>query len=77
MVATQSNWVLAKLERGERLSSRDALLNYGIQDLPKRVSELRKSGHEIKSARVEGTNRRGGKTHWNVYWMEPNGGGTC
>lgn len=70
MFTSQSQWVLSCLESGERLSSRDAVLYYGIQDLPKRISELRKRGYEIESARVEGTNRRGGKTHWNVYWLD-------
>lgn len=63
-------WVLSQLESGELLSSRDAVLTYGIQDLPKRISELRKMGYEIQSARVNGTNRLGLNTHWNLYWME-------
>ena len=71
MVAGQNKWVLSQLEKGERLSSRDAVLTYGIQDLPKRISELRRAGHAIESARVNGINRNGKRTHWNVYWMEP------
>lgn len=63
-------WVLSQLESGEILSSRDAVLTYGIQDLPKRISELRKMGYEIQSARMNGTNRFGLSTHWNLYWME-------
>lgn len=70
MVAGQNKWVLSQLEKGERLSSRDAVLTYGIQDLPKRISELRRAGHEIESARVTGLNRNGRRTHWNIYWME-------
>lgn len=66
---TQNAWVLSQLESGQRLSSRNAVIEYGIQDLPKRISELRQSGHEIESARVNGTNRNGTRTHWNVYWM--------
>lgn len=69
MVNSQNQWVLSKLERGERLSSRNAVIEYGIQDLPKRISELRQMGHEIESARVNGANRHGLHTHWNVYWM--------
>ena len=67
---SQASIVLTRLEHGEKLSSRDAVVNYGIQDLPKRISDLRKAGHEIKGERVTGTNRHGGRTHWNVYWME-------
>ena len=52
------------------MSSRDAVLEYGIQDLPKRISELRQMGHQIESVRVDGLNRNGIRTHWNVYWME-------
>lgn len=70
MVNTQNQWVLSKLEHGERLSSRDAVLEYGIQDLPKRISELRKMGHQIESVRVDGLNRHGIRTHWNLYWIE-------
>lgn len=63
----QNAWVLKHLENGETLSSRDAVLNYGIQDLPKRISELRREGHDIESERVTGTNRHGRRTHWNLY----------
>lgn len=70
MVKAQSQWVLSQLKKGVRLSSRDAVLFYGIQDLPKRISELRQIGYQIEHERVDGVNRNGGKTHWNVYWME-------
>ena len=67
---SQSSIVLSRLESGERMSSRDAVVTYGIQDLPKRISELRRLGHEIHGERIEGKNRHGGRTHWNIYWME-------
>lgn len=70
MTNTQNAWVLRKLENGERLSSRNAVIEYGIQDLPKRISELRQLGHRIESARVNGTNQHGMNTHWNVYWID-------
>lgn len=66
---TQNSWVLSQLEAGAQLSSRDAVIEYGIQDLPKRISELRQAGHAIESKRVDGTNRYGGRTHWHVYWL--------
>lgn len=69
MVNTQNKWVLAQLKRGKSMSSRDAVLEYGIQDLPKRISELRQMGYQIESERVDGLNRNGLRTHWNVYWM--------
>ena len=68
MKNSQRNWVLAQLKAGKRLSSRDAVITYGIQDLPKRISELRRMGHKIESERVQGVNRNGLNTHWNEYW---------
>ena len=66
---TQNKWVLEQLEYGAVLSSRDAVIRYGIQDLPKRISELRREGHKIQSQRVSGENRNGTRTHWNEYWL--------
>jgi biotin operon repressor len=69
MTDTQSKWVLAQLSNGALLSSKDAVLEYGIQDLPKRISELRMQGYPIQSQRVNGVNRNGLQTHWNLYWL--------
>lgn len=63
---TQRQKVLEALQDGIKLSSRDAVVNYGIQDLPKRISELRREGYEIQKTTVWRN-----RTHWNVYWMEP------
>ena len=62
---SQNAWVLGKLKAGAMLSSRNAVIEYGIQDLPKRISELRRQGNNIESVRVTGENR----THWNLYWL--------
>lgn len=69
-MATQNGWVLAQLQSGRRLSSKDAVNAYGIQDLPKRISELRALGNKIESVRINGFNRRGMHTHWNVYFIK-------
>lgn len=61
---SQRQWVLDQLARGATLSSRDAVLNYGIQDLPKRISELKRKGYPIESLRVNKD-----RTHWNEYRM--------
>lgn len=66
---TQNAWVLSQLEAGKVLSSKDAVLNYGIQDLPKRISELRREGHKIESERIDYVYADGRRTHWNVYRM--------
>ena len=62
---SQRMWVLKRLQNGETLSSRDAVLTYGIQDLPKRISELRREGYPIEAERISGESR----THWNEYRM--------
>lgn len=66
---TQRAWVLGQLEAGKELSSKDAVINYGIQDLPKRISELRREGYPIESHREDYTYADGRMTHWNVYRM--------
>ena len=65
----QNAWVRRQLEAGKKLTSRDAVLKYGIQDLPKRISELRREGMEIESCTVYEKKANGMQTHWNVYWM--------
>lgn len=67
VMESQNKKVLAALERGERLSSRDAVLNYGIQDLPKRISELRRMGYDIQRTVVRGE----GMVHWCEYELVP------
>lgn len=66
---SQNNWVLTQLKAGKQLSSRNAVLAYGIQDLPKRISELRQQGHEIESCTVYHKTADGRRTHWNNYWI--------
>lgn len=66
----QNQWVMSRLKAGCKLSSKDAALLYGIQDLPKRISELRQRGEKIEQETVYGTNRYGLNTHWCVYWVE-------
>ena len=44
---TQNKWLLNHFRSGKKLTSLVAH-RYGIMDLPKRVSELRKIGYDIK-----------------------------
>ena len=48
-VKTQRNRVLEWLYRHGELTTRDAVVELGIMSLPKRIEELRKSGHAIKT----------------------------
>lgn len=64
---TQAYWVLEAMLCGVSLSSKDAVTKYGVQDLPKRISELRQLGVPVESVRVDGHNRFAQRTHWNIY----------
>ena len=44
---SQHNMILTHLRASKGLTLREALLDYSIQSFPKRISELRKSGHRI------------------------------
>ena len=46
---TQRDRVLEWLYRHGELTTRDAVVELGIMSLPKRIEELRKSGHAIKT----------------------------
>ena len=48
-VKTQRDRVLEWLYRHGELTTRDAVVELGIMSLPKRIEELRKSGHAIKT----------------------------
>lgn len=46
---TQNDKILAHLEKAGSITVREALLEYSIQSLTKRIQELRELGHEIIS----------------------------
>lgn len=54
---------------GFKITSGEAHKLFGIMDLPKRVSNLRKEGYSIKSSSISET-KHGRKTRHNVYWLE-------
>jgi hypothetical protein len=52
----QCGIVLRAMQRGERLTTTTALINYGIGDLRRRVKDLKDIYHiEVKSAYAQGT----------------------
>ena len=57
---SQHNMILTHLRASKGLTLREALLDYSIQSFPKRISELRKSGHRIDgiAGRHQVTNQR-------------------
>ena len=52
------------------ITSFDAVLELGIIELPKRISELRQAGHEIERAWVEKKNRFGENVRFRRYWLK-------
>lgn len=68
---TQKERVLEHLKAGNEITSWDAMVNMGISDLPKRISELRQDGHKITS-RTGHTVNQYGKVTYNIYRLEEN-----
>ena len=48
-LSNQCRIVYNALKEGKKLTVRDAMLNFGIGDLRRRVADLRESGIEVKS----------------------------
>jgi hypothetical protein len=53
-INTQCKMIKAMLESGYRLTVRDAMINYGISSLPRRILDLKNHGMEIKSKLING-----------------------
>lgn len=68
--ANQRGLVLDHIAVHGSITSAEAAYKYGIMDLPKRISELRKLGYNITGERVNGYNRFNKPCHYNVYRME-------
>lgn len=66
---TQKEVVLTHLKSGTEITSAYAFYRYGISDLPKRISELRKSGYKITSRKGQSVNEYGTVT-FNIYKLE-------
>lgn len=46
---TQLQTILSHLKRTKSISQREAMIDYSIQSLTKRISELREMGYNIKT----------------------------
>lgn len=49
MIITQNSLILDHMRRTGSITQREALLDYSVQSLTKRISELRQRGYKIKS----------------------------
>lgn len=59
----QCSKLLRLFKEGKRLTVRDAMIDYGIGDLRRRVKDLKESGWDIKSEMIGFGFKR--------YWIEP------
>ena len=67
---TQCKRLLDYMRGGGKVTSLDALSEFGIARLASRVSDLRKLGYPVMSEWVEVENRYGEKVRVKRYWME-------
>jgi hypothetical protein len=53
-LSAQCEKVLELLTSGKRLTVRDAMIEYGIGDLRRRVKDLKENGYNVKGDLIEG-----------------------
>ncbi len=66
---TQRDIILWHLLNVGTLTRAQAMSEYGIVELPARIVEFKKLGHNITSEKGTSTNRFG-KVHFNIYRLE-------
>lgn len=67
MNPTQEFLVLKHLESGKPLTAREAMIEYGIQQLPVRIFHLREAGYAIETEMKPGVSRYGDRIHYAEY----------
>jgi hypothetical protein len=65
----QRDIILWHLQNVGTLTRAQAMAEYGIVELPARIVELKRLGHNITSEKGTSTNRFG-KVHFNIYKLE-------
>lgn len=66
---TQCQWILAHLENGGSLTPLEAIQMYSVGRLAARISDLRRSGHNIKGDMVTVKNQFGKDCRVKRYYM--------
>lgn len=66
---TQRAIILQHLKEVGPITRAQAMGEYGIVELPARIVELKRLGHNITSEKGTATNRFG-KIHFNIYKLE-------
>lgn len=71
---TQREIILWHFRNVGTLTRAQAMSEYGIVELPARITELKRFGYHITSEKGTSTNRFG-KVHFNIYKLEENQNG--
>ena len=73
VVQTQNEWVLEQLQKGRRLTPKEAMDERGVMRLGARIYELKQAGHFIATEMVEVSNRYGQTCHvaQYIYKLDP------
>ncbi len=69
MNKTQNEQILESLKAGQGLTAFEAMNQFGIMRLASRINDLKSSGHNIVSQRVEVRNRHGQPVKVAKYWL--------
>ena len=67
MKTTQCDRILRHLRDYGSITSLEAITEYGILRLASRITDLKRSGHNIVSETATGKNRYGEKIRYSVY----------
>lgn len=68
---TNNEVLLKYLQEGNIVTTRTAPTKIGIADVRANIRDLRDLGYKIKDKWVSSVNRRGRKTRYKEYWLEP------
>lgn len=67
---TQADRVLEYISKHGEITSRDAMLDLGVVQLPRRLHDLKQRGYRITREWRTGTNRHGQQVRFGVYRVE-------
>ena len=74
MKTTQCERIIRHLKDYGSITSREAMIEYGIMRLASRINDLKRMGYAISSQTQTGKNRYGETTWFSVYRLIEQGG---
>lgn len=70
---TQCEKILAFMQKFGKISSRDAMNEFGCMRLASRIHDLKRLGYNIESETVTDRNKFGEPVSFKVYWLVEGG----